>query len=67
MGPDLLAASARGVRLLQLVDPAEHSGPVDALYIWLVIVATLGLGDIAPAEGWLRVVAPWKPWWASPC
>ncbi|WP_338781131.1 potassium channel family protein [Streptomyces sp. DG1A-41] len=40
------------------LEPAEHSGPVDALYISLVIVATLGLGDIAPAEGWLRVVAP---------
>ncbi|MFE2647616.1 potassium channel family protein [Streptomyces nigra] len=40
------------------LEPAEHSGPVDALYISLVIVATLGLGDIAPEEGWLRVVAP---------
>ncbi len=40
------------------LDPAEHSGPVDALYISLVIVATLGLGDIAPTEDWLRVVAP---------
>ncbi|WP_217213792.1 hypothetical protein [Streptomyces sp. AC550_RSS872] len=25
------------------LDPAEHSGPVDALYISMVIVATLGL------------------------
>ncbi|MFE9771226.1 hypothetical protein ACFYOV_06050 [Streptomyces sp. NPDC005931] len=30
------------------LEPAEHAGPVDALYISLVIVATLGLGDIAP-------------------
>ncbi|TQK49960.1 ion channel [Streptomyces sp. SLBN-118] len=38
--------------------PAEHGGPVDSLYISLVTVATLGLGDIAPAEPWLRIVAP---------
>ncbi|MER7407888.1 potassium channel family protein [Streptomyces sp. NPDC000070] len=40
------------------LDPAAHSGPVDALYVSLVMVATLGLGDIAPTEDWLRVVAP---------
>ncbi|UUU25737.1 potassium channel family protein [Streptomyces sp. DSM 40750] len=40
------------------LEPTEHSRPVDALYISLVILGTLGLGDIAPAEGWLRVVAP---------
>ncbi|MEV6332008.1 potassium channel family protein [Streptomyces sp. NPDC051909] len=38
--------------------PAEHAGPVDALYVSLVTLATLGLGDIAPASGWLRVFAP---------
>ncbi|WAZ26409.1 potassium channel family protein [Streptomyces cinnabarinus] len=38
--------------------PSEHSGPVDALYLSLVTVATLGLGDIAPSADWLRVVAP---------
>jgi len=38
--------------------PAEHAGPLDALYISLVTLATLGLGDIAPASGWLRVLAP---------
>ncbi|MGG7569295.1 potassium channel family protein [Streptomyces sirii] len=38
--------------------PAEHAGPVDALYVSLVTLATLGLGDIAPAAGWLRVVGP---------
>ncbi|WP_137991137.1 potassium channel family protein [Streptomyces vilmorinianum] len=38
--------------------PSEHAGPVDALYISLVTLATLGLGDIAPASGWLRVFAP---------
>ncbi|WP_432096873.1 potassium channel family protein [Streptomyces sp. bgisy100] len=40
------------------LEPDEHHGPVDALYISLVTVATLGLGDIAPTEPWLRIVAP---------
>ncbi|QOV40737.1 two pore domain potassium channel family protein [Streptomyces ferrugineus] len=40
------------------LEPTEHSQPVDALYVSLVIVGTLGLGDIAPAAEWLRVVAP---------
>lgn len=38
--------------------PAQHAGPLDALYVSLVTLATLGLGDIAPASGWLRVLAP---------
>ncbi|MFE5481020.1 potassium channel family protein [Streptomyces sp. NPDC056527] len=38
--------------------PSEHAGPVDALYVSLVTLATLGLGDIAPTSGWLRVLAP---------
>ncbi|MFD3789298.1 potassium channel family protein [Streptomyces cyaneofuscatus] len=38
--------------------PAEHASFVDALYISLVNVSTLGLGDIAPTEGWLRILAP---------
>ncbi|MGC9540390.1 potassium channel family protein [Streptomyces sp. UG1] len=40
------------------LEPTQHSRPVDALYISLVMLGTLGLGDIAPAEEWLRVVAP---------
>ncbi|MFR9799158.1 potassium channel family protein [Streptomyces sp. MS06] len=40
------------------LQPSEHSGPVDALYLSLTTVATLGLGDIAPAAAWLRIVAP---------
>lgn len=31
---------------------------LDSLYVSMVTLATLGYGDIAPAEGWLRVVAP---------
>ncbi|MER5203690.1 potassium channel family protein [Streptomyces sp. NPDC002825] len=38
--------------------PSEHAGPVDALYVSLVTLATLGLGDIAPTSGWLRMFAP---------
>ncbi|MEU7298366.1 potassium channel family protein [Streptomyces exfoliatus] len=40
------------------LDPTHHASPVDALYVSLVTLATLGLGDIAPATGWLRVLAP---------
>ncbi|MEV5875357.1 potassium channel family protein [Streptomyces sp. NPDC052101] len=38
--------------------PAEHAGPVDALYVSLVTLSTLGLGDITPVAGWLRVAGP---------
>ncbi|WP_030303096.1 potassium channel family protein [Streptomyces katrae] len=38
--------------------PADHAGFEDALYVSLVHMSTLGLGDIAPAAGWLRILAP---------
>lgn len=38
--------------------PADRVGLLDAVYVSLVTLSTLGLGDIAPTEGWLRVVAP---------
>ncbi|MFG2294619.1 potassium channel family protein [Streptomyces sp. NPDC048603] len=38
--------------------PDDHAGFEDALYVSLVHISTLGLGDIAPTEGWLRIVAP---------
>jgi Ion channel len=31
---------------------------VESLYLSLVTLTTVGFGDIAPAEGWLRIVAP---------
>src|SRR5674476_1330045 len=31
---------------------------VDALYISMVTMSTLGFGDIAPAAGWLRIATP---------
>ncbi|MCM9083092.1 potassium channel family protein [Streptomyces spororaveus] len=61
MCTDLLAAHAAGVHLhlhRRALLPAEHSSFTDALYISLVNISTLGLGDIAPTEGWLRILAP---------
>jgi hypothetical protein len=40
------------------LDPAEHSGFLDALYISLVNLTSLGYGDIAPATPLLRVLGP---------
>ncbi|MDT9688876.1 ion channel [Streptomyces sp. P9(2023)] len=40
------------------LEPDAHAGPMDALYVSLVTLATLGLGDIAPTTGWLRLFAP---------
>ncbi len=42
-------------------DPGAASGEatlVDAVYVSLVTLATLGFGDITPAAGWLKVVLP---------
>lgn len=40
------------------LDPATHSGFVDALYISLVNLTSLGYGDISPASPLLRVLGP---------
>ena len=40
------------------LDPQERAAALDALYLSLVTVATLGFGDIVPQAGWLRVVTP---------
>ncbi|NUP15240.1 MAG: two pore domain potassium channel family protein [Streptomyces sp.] len=37
---------------------AQEPALLDSLYLSLVTVATLGLGDIAPGAGWLRLVSP---------
>ncbi|GAA3816360.1 potassium channel family protein [Streptomyces phyllanthi] len=39
---------------------AQQSALLDSVYLSLVMVATLGLGDIAPADGWLRLVSPFE-------
>ncbi|NBM14513.1 potassium channel family protein [Streptomyces sp. GC420] len=40
------------------LEPDEHTGILDAVYMSMVTMATLGFGDIAPASGWLRILAP---------
>ncbi len=40
------------------LDPQEQSGFVDAFYLSLVTLTTLGYGNIAPTADWLRVVTP---------
>jgi Ion channel len=40
------------------LDAAERSQVLDAVYLSVVTLATLGFGDIVPASGWLRVVVP---------
>ncbi|TMR15668.1 two pore domain potassium channel family protein [Nonomuraea turkmeniaca] len=40
------------------MQPDRRTDLLDALYLSLVNVATLGFGDIVPGAGWLRVAAP---------
>ncbi|MEZ3183219.1 potassium channel family protein, partial [Streptomyces pimonensis] len=40
------------------LDPAERAGFLDALYLSVVTVTTLGFGDIVPTDGWLRLATP---------
>ena len=40
------------------LDPAEHSGFADALYVSLVNLTSLGYGDISPASPLLRILGP---------
>lgn len=40
------------------LDPAARSPVVDALYLSLVVGATLGFGDLVPQPDWLRLVTP---------
>jgi len=37
---------------------STHGGFVDALYLSLVTLTTLGYGDITPTGGWLKVLVP---------
>ncbi|MEU5282207.1 potassium channel family protein [Streptomyces asoensis] len=39
-------------------EAAREPALLDSVYLSLVTVATLGLGDIAPGESWLRLVSP---------
>lgn len=40
------------------LDPGVRSPVADALYLSLVVSATLGFGDIVPQVGWLRLITP---------
>jgi len=40
------------------LDPAQHSGFGDALYVSLVNLTSLGYGDISPASSLLRILGP---------
>ncbi|TQN42203.1 ion channel [Blastococcus colisei] len=40
------------------LDVSERSTVLDAVYLSMVTLATLGYGDIVPAAGWLRVAVP---------
>lgn len=40
------------------LNPAEHAGFLDALYVSLVNLTSLGYGDISPATSLLRVLGP---------
>jgi len=40
------------------LDVSERSDVLDAVYLSTVTLATLGFGDIVPAEGWLRIAVP---------
>jgi voltage-gated potassium channel Kch len=40
------------------LDPAEHSGFIDALYVSLVNLTSLGYGDISPGSSLMRVLGP---------
>ncbi len=40
------------------LDAATQGGVLDALYVSLVTLATLGYGDITPETDWLRLIVP---------
>lgn len=40
------------------VDPLRRGGPLDAVYLSMVTLTTLGFGDLVPDAGWLRLAVP---------
>jgi hypothetical protein len=40
------------------LDQLRRSEVLDALYVSLVTISTLGFGDVVPRDGWLRIAAP---------
>lgn len=47
-----------GFRFAAGLDPEEHSGFIDALYMSLVNLTSLGYGDISPASSAMRLLGP---------
>lgn len=47
-----------GFSYAQGLEPSQRAGFLDALYLSLVTMATLGFGDIVPTAGWLRIATP---------
>ncbi len=51
---------ARGFLLAPGLGSSAQGGFVDALYISLVTLTTLGYGDITPTSSWLKVLVPFE-------
>lgn len=51
---------ARGFLLAPGLSSSAQGGFVDALYISLVTLTTLGYGDITPTSSWLKVLVPFE-------
>jgi Ion channel len=51
---------ARGFLLAPGLSSSAQGGFVDALYLSLVTLTTLGYGDITPTSGWLKVLVPFE-------
>lgn len=49
---------ARGFLLAPGLSSSAQGGFVDALYLSLVSLTTLGYGDITPTSGWLKILVP---------
>jgi len=51
---------ARGFLLAPGLSASAQGGFIDALYISLVTLTTLGYGDITPTSSWLKVLVPFE-------
>ncbi|SFE80784.1 potassium channel family protein [Blastococcus tunisiensis] len=47
-----------GFALSSSLDRGERGGLLDAVYVSIVTVATLGFGDVLPTAPWLRIAVP---------
>jgi voltage-gated potassium channel Kch len=47
-----------GFFISESLEQSTRGGFLDALYVSMVTVATLGFGDIVPTEEWLRIAVP---------